>query len=119
MDMGIISDDDNNSDGKDNPWKPLVHEREEEVRNVAKGVDKQPEQSDNAPDENQQHTTNFDDKNPTTMESRDSKNWMTIAPAVQGLLVLHGRGQRYFTGANRQDAIANFTVLRIVSSCSF
>jgi hypothetical protein len=46
-------------------------------------------------------------------------NWVTNAPAVQGLLVLHGQGQEYFTGANRQDAIANFTVLRIVSSCSF
>jgi hypothetical protein len=44
---------------------------------------------------------------------------VTNAPAVQGLLVLHGQGREYFTGANRQDAIANFTVLRIVSSCSF
>jgi hypothetical protein len=43
----------------------------------------------------------------------------TTAPAVQGLLVLHGQGRKYFTGANRQDATANFTVLRIVSSCSF
>jgi hypothetical protein len=48
-----------------------------------------------------------------------TQKWGTTAPAVQGLLVLHGRGRKYFTKANRQDATANFTVLRIVSSCSF
>jgi hypothetical protein len=61
MDMGVVSDDEDDSDGEEDPWKPLVHERENEVRQEQKGVDQQEqEDSDNAPDESQQHTTDFD-----------------------------------------------------------
>jgi hypothetical protein len=61
MDTGVVSNNKGDSDGKDKPWKPLVHERENKVRQEQKGVDQQEqEDSDNAPDESQQHTTDFD-----------------------------------------------------------
>jgi hypothetical protein len=61
MDTGVVSDDEDDSDGKEDQWKPLVHEREEEgIRNVDKGVEEQQQEADNAPEGNQQNTTDFD-----------------------------------------------------------
>jgi hypothetical protein len=70
-------------------------------------------------------------KNPTTMELRDlgkqiNHEWSTspdargtTTPAVQGLLVLHGRGQKVRYRSKQTRCDCKLSVLRIVSSCSF